>query len=77
MLKNKDSKENREQRFKRVAGRRTQAVLNTLRILGNCSNKSAYSYSEEDISRIFRAVEEELRTTKARFRASKPKKFSL
>lgn len=77
MSLSEDSKENREQRFKRVAGRRTQAVLNALRILGNCSNKSSYSYSEEDTSRIFRAVEEELRITKTRFRTSKPKKFSL
>ena len=32
---------------------------------------------EEDVSRIFRAIEEELRTVKARFRPSKAKKFSL
>jgi hypothetical protein len=60
-----------------VAERRTDAVLRSIRILGNCSNKSAYSYSDEEVARIFRAVEEQLRITKARFHRARPKKFSL
>lgn len=72
-IKNQD----REGRFKRVAAKRADRVLDTLRILGNCSNKSAYKYSEEDVNKIFRAIEEQLRITKARFQSQRRKKFIL
>ena len=49
----KTSEETREERFKRVATRRTNNVLRQIRILGNCSNKSSYSYTEEEIQKIF------------------------
>lgn len=74
--KNKNERE-REDRFKRIAVKRTERVLESLRVLGNCSNKSAYKYSDEDISKIFRAVEEQLRTTKAKFHYPKKKEFRL
>ena len=71
------SKEDRSARFRRVAERRTDMVLRAIRILGNCSNKSSYQYSEEEISKIFRAIEEQLRITKLRFRRIRPSKFTL
>jgi len=70
-------KEDRAARFKRVAERRTERILKALRVLGNCSNKSAYLYTDEEVSSIFRAVDEQLRTTKALFHRSRPAKFSL
>lgn len=69
--------EDRGTRFKRVAERRTETVLRAIRILGNCSNKSAYQYSDDEVTKIFRAVEEHLRITKTRFQRSRPTKFSL
>ena len=75
--KNKNERE-REDRFKKIAARRTERVLVSLRVLGNCSNKSAYKYSDEDISKIFRAIEEQLRIAKARFQSHRNhKKFNL
>ena len=76
MIQN-NKKEDRATRFKRVAQRRTDHILNSLRILGNCSNKSTYQYSEEEVAKIFRAIEEQLRITKTRFRSSRPRKFTL
>ena len=72
-----NKKEDRAARFKRVAQRRTGHILNSLRVLGNCSNKSSYQYSEEDVSKIFRAIDEQLRITKTRFHSSRPQKFTL
>ncbi|MDD5015676.1 MAG: hypothetical protein PHW73_11395 [Atribacterota bacterium] len=69
--------ENREQRFKRIAEKRTDKILNDLRILANCSNKSSYAYTEEDINKIFRAIEEELKHVKAKFKISRSNKFTL
>jgi hypothetical protein len=70
--------ETKEQRFKRIASKRTEKVLDALRKLGNCSNPAVYSYSEEDISKIFSAIDSELRRIKILFsRKSKPSKFVL
>lgn len=69
--------EDRAGRFKRVAERRTEAILRAIRILGNCSNKSTYLYSDDEVAKIFRTIEEQLRVAKARFHRSLPTKFSL
>lgn len=57
----------KEERFKRLAQQRTRNVLKSLKILGNCSNKSSYEYSEEDLKKIFSAIELELKSTKNKF----------
>lgn len=57
----------RRDRFLRVAERRTREILHKLRLLGNCSNKSAYSYTDGEVDRIFTAIEEQLNEARARF----------
>jgi len=57
----------RRERFIKIAENRTNKILETLRLLANCSNKSNYEYSEEDINEIFNAIERELKNTKAAF----------
>jgi hypothetical protein len=70
--------ETKEQRFKRIASKRTENVLEAIRKLGNCSNKSIYGYSEQDISKIFSAVDSEIKRIKTIFSGkSKSNKFSL
>lgn len=69
----KNNEETRRERFKRVAARRTNEILNKIRILGNCSNKSSYSYSDEDVQKIFSVIEKELRFVKAKFTNRKKK----
>ena len=73
----KNNEETREQRFKRVATRRTNEILKRIQVLGNCSNKSSYSYTDEDIKKIFSAIEGELRSTKAMFGNKKKNNFHL
>lgn len=67
----------KEENFRRLAERRTNAVLERLRILGNLSNRSAYAYSDEDVRKIFRAIERELRLTRAKFRSFDHRRFRL
>ena len=74
---NQNSEETREERFRRVATRRTNDILNRIRILGNCSNRSSYSYGDEDIRKIFSAIEGELRAVKAMFGNRKKRNFTL
>ncbi len=56
-------------RFKRLATQRTKNVLRTLKILGNCSNRNAYDYSEKEIEAIFSTIEKQLRAVKSRFQS--------
>uniref|UniRef100_A0A7C5UTV2 Uncharacterized protein n=1 Tax=candidate division CPR3 bacterium TaxID=2268181 RepID=A0A7C5UTV2_UNCC3 len=77
MVKEKILRENRHDRFLRLASQRTQAVLDKMRVLGNCSNPYLYEYSEEEVKRIFKAIEEELKALKLKFNRINGKKFSL
>lgn len=69
--------ESRNERFKRIANRRTNNILNQIRLLGNLSNKSTYEYSEEEVSKIFSAIESHLKISKVKFQGHKKKEFSL
>ena len=69
--------ETKNERFKRIATKRTNEILEKIRILGNCSNKSSYEYSEEEINKIFSEIDKQLRLTKAKFLAGKREKFEL
>jgi hypothetical protein len=63
-MTDKDKKAN----FKRLATSRTNDVLDRLRVLGNCSNRRAYSYSDEEVDRIFKAIDEQVKIVKAKFK---------
>ncbi len=70
--------ESKEARFKRIASNRTQRTLNDLRLLGNCSKKSVYKYSEDDINKIFSTIDKELKRIKTLFsNGRKDSTFSL
>lgn len=77
MTKPQHPKETRQDRFKRIAAARTQKILDLLRLLGNCSNKSAYAYSNEEVSKIFSAIEKKTREVRARFTNRSESKFEL
>jgi len=59
--------ETKRERFIRVAEARTNKVLDMLKLLGNCATPSNYDYTQDDIKKIFDALERELRNTKNRF----------
>lgn len=71
--------ETKRDAFVRLAERRTNAVIKKLQILSNCSNPYAYEYTEEDVRKMFSAIEEELRTARAKFKHNlrEPQQFRL
>lgn len=73
----KKSDETREKRFKRIATKRTNVIIQKISLLGNCSNRSSYDYTEQEVSKIFNAIDKELKQAKARFTFSKNKTFKL
>jgi len=71
------NKESKQQRFRRLATQRTNAVLHRLQILGHCANPQLYDYSEEDVRKIFRAIDSEVKAMKAKFSNSNRSEFQL
>jgi len=69
--------ETKNDRFKRVAERRTKAVLRDLRIIGNCGNKGNYSYMPEQVRKIFSEIEQAVKEARSRFQLPKDKEFKL
>lgn len=69
--------ESKSDAFRRLATRRTSNVLDRLRVLGHCANPHLYEYSDEDVKRIFKAIDAELRAAKAKFQNSSRSEFQL
>ena len=61
-----DTKDERNSRakFKTLANNRVNKALQTLKLIGNLSNKRHYDYDEEDAKKILKALEEELKAVK-------------
>ncbi|MDO9304425.1 MAG: hypothetical protein Q7T77_03800 [Sulfuricurvum sp.] len=71
--------ENKNSKFKRIASKRVNDILKKFDLLENCSNKSHYQYSEEEISKIFSTLEKRLKEVRSTFRPNKDtnKNFNL
>ena len=65
-----DARKTPRERFLAVAERRTRTILKTLRLLGNCANRS-YEYYPEEVNRIFSAIQAELDKARAKFDTEK------
>jgi len=68
--------ETKRDRFVRLAEARTNKIIDMLQLLGNCSNTSAYDYTQQDVDKIFGAIENELREAKKKFNKVESKKSS-
>ena len=71
------SKETNKEAFRRLATKRTKNVIEKIRILGHCANSQLYEYSEEDVRKIFKAIENELKSVKAKFSQTNEPDFKL
>ena len=72
--------ETKRERFVRLAEARTNKIIDMLQLLGNCSNTSAYEYTQQDVDKIFSAIEAEVREAKKKFsksEAHKSTRFTL
>ena len=74
-----EKKETKRERFVRLAEARTNKLLEMMKLLGNCSSKTNYEYTEDDVKQIFSALEKELKNTKNRCLGidEKSEKFTL
>jgi len=74
-----DRKEIKEERFKKIASRRVQEILDKMRLLRNCANRGNYYYTDEQVRKIFSAIDDEWKKVKSEFNKgkSKGKEFNL
>ncbi|MDO9014733.1 MAG: hypothetical protein Q7U84_08165 [Polynucleobacter sp.] len=56
-------------KFVELAEKRVTRAIKDIRLIGNLSNRSNYTYSEEDVRKIIRTLRNELDALKARFEA--------
>jgi hypothetical protein len=68
--------ESKRERFVRLAETRTNKIINMVQLLGNCSNTSAYEYTEADVEQIFSAIEASVREAKKKFTKTETTKIT-
>ena len=76
----KKAEESKHDKYVRLAEARTNKIIDTLQLLGNCSNTSVYEYTQDEVEEIFQAIEQELREAKKKFtkvESEKTARFSL
>ena len=53
---NSKPQESKYEKFVRLAEARTNKIIDTLQLLGNCANTTVYEYTQEDVDKIFQAI---------------------
>lgn len=61
------AREGKKERFERIAERRVADLIKKLRLIGNLSNRSNYSYTDAHVRQMFGAIEREVRQARDRF----------
>ena len=54
--------------FKKLASHRVPRALNSIKLIGNLSNRSSYSYSGEDVEKIFTEINKSIKKLKKNYR---------
>jgi len=51
----------KKDRFKNVAGRRVQKILDNIDSLSKCANRSNYDYEEADVNKMMRVIRDKVK----------------
>ena len=60
----------KRERFINVAGRRVQKVLDDIESLSKCANKNTYEYTDEEVTKMMKAIKEKVKQLDAAFSAN-------
>jgi hypothetical protein len=60
-------KPDRRNKFVELTEKRVNKALKDIKLIGNLSNRSNYSYTDDDITKIYRALKNALDEMKGRF----------
>lgn len=71
-------KESKAQRFERISSARKEKILDTLRLMENCANKSNYDYTQEEITDLFDSLAKAVEDARAKFTSdTKAKRIAM
>jgi len=70
-------KETKQQRFKRVAEKRVQNILNGIKSLSQCANHRIYAWDDEQLQKIWDAIDHELTLCKESYSDPEVRVFRL
>jgi hypothetical protein len=66
-------REEDREKFVILANSRVNKAIKAIHLIGNLSNRSNYDYTDEDVHKIFRALNEEITACKRRFELASKK----
>jgi GTP cyclohydrolase I len=61
-------------RFEKVAAKRVEKILHYLDLLGNCSNRNNYEFTNNDVEKMFKEIQKAVSNSKNRFEIELSKK---
>lgn len=69
----------KRKKFEELAEKRVNKAIKDLRLIGNLSNRNNYVFDEEDVRKILKALDEEMKVLRGRFAQARPseKNFKL
>lgn len=59
------SSEDKAEKFRRISEKRVNGVLEKLRLLGKCANRQYYEYSQGQIKKMFKVIDDEWKYVKS------------
>lgn len=62
--------EKKQEKFRQLAEKRTNKALDTIRLIGNLSNKQTYAYDEAQVRKIVKALKDAVSEVESRFGTS-------
>lgn len=63
----------KRERFEKVASTRVQKVIDMLGLLGNCANPNNYEYTNDDVEKMFGAINKALKEARAAYTSAQSK----
>jgi hypothetical protein len=61
------AREKDRRKFVELASRRVNRALKDIQLVGNLSNRSNYDYTDQDVTKIFKALNDEVTACRKRF----------
>ncbi len=71
--KNAHKKQDKREKFVRLAEKRTINAIKTIRVLRGLGNKSAYDYTDADVAKIVKALKKEIDDLESKMKGSSKK----
>jgi hypothetical protein len=59
--------ESSHERFRRLAQKRVVRTIKDLRLIGNLGNRNNYDYTNDEVEKIFKVLEKELKFARSKF----------